>query len=149
MVYLYWLQVINYWKILLYLKHTSYFWRKKHWCPLLRFRLSNHNLPVETGRWKNAPWDSQIKNIYFCFFGLQKIVTNMFIKMYWVLPPPPPPSPLEFWSVCGPAQWCKRPVLPLTCEGILPLIRKNCLKMTLIRASSILPENTFDTCVVK
>ena len=25
-----------------------------HWCPLLRFRLSNHNLPTETGRWKNV-----------------------------------------------------------------------------------------------
>ena len=25
---------------------------KKHWCLLLHGRLSNHNLPIETGRWK-------------------------------------------------------------------------------------------------
>ena len=27
---------------------------KKYWCPLIRFRLSNHNLPIETGRWTNV-----------------------------------------------------------------------------------------------
>ena len=32
----------------------------KYWCPLIRFRLSNHNLPIETGRWKNVTIQNRI-----------------------------------------------------------------------------------------
>ena len=33
---------------------------KKYWCPLIRFRLSNHNLPIETGRWENVTIQNRI-----------------------------------------------------------------------------------------
>ena len=33
---------------------------KKYWCPLIRFRLSNHNLPIETGKWKNVTIQNRI-----------------------------------------------------------------------------------------
>ena len=32
----------------------------KYWCPLIRFRLSNHNLPIETGKWKNVTIQNRI-----------------------------------------------------------------------------------------
>ena len=32
---------------------------KKYWCPLIRFRLSNHNLPIETGRWENVQYKTE------------------------------------------------------------------------------------------
>ena len=32
---------------------------KKHYSALLKFRLSNHRLPVETGRWENTPLDER------------------------------------------------------------------------------------------
>ena len=33
---------------------------KKYWCPLIQFRLTNHNLPIETGRWKNVTIQNRI-----------------------------------------------------------------------------------------
>ena len=33
---------------------------KTYWCPLIRFRLSNHYLPIETGRWKNVTLQNRI-----------------------------------------------------------------------------------------
>ena len=33
---------------------------RKYWCPLIRFRLSNHNLPIETGRWENVTIQNRI-----------------------------------------------------------------------------------------
>ena len=33
---------------------------KKYWCPLIRFRLLNHNLPIETCRWKNVTIQNRI-----------------------------------------------------------------------------------------
>ena len=32
---------------------------KKHYSALLKFRLSNHQLPVETGHWENTPLDER------------------------------------------------------------------------------------------
>ena len=54
------LQIIKYSNIRLHSKHISQFWRKNTGVPLIRFRLSNHNLPIETGRWKNVTIQNRI-----------------------------------------------------------------------------------------
>ena len=39
---------------------------KKHYSSLLKFRLSNHRLPVETGCWENIPLDERKCNLHVC-----------------------------------------------------------------------------------
>ena len=46
------LQVMNFWKKYCYICNIPSGLEKKHWCPLLSYRLSNHNLPIATGGWK-------------------------------------------------------------------------------------------------
>ena len=36
---------------------------KKHYSSLLKFRLSNHRLPIETGHWENIPLDERKCNL--------------------------------------------------------------------------------------
>ena len=36
----------------------------KHYLPIIKFRTSNHKLPVETGRWENVPLDERICQLY-------------------------------------------------------------------------------------
>ena len=32
---------------------------RKQYLPLIKFRTSNHRLPIETGRWENVPFDDR------------------------------------------------------------------------------------------
>ena len=32
---------------------------RKQYLPLIKFRISNHRLPIETGRWENVPFDDR------------------------------------------------------------------------------------------
>ena len=74
-------------------RHTfalEIYMERKYWCPLTRFRLSNHNLPIETGRLKNVTIQNRIcqlcnnfdigdesHDIFTCTFSkMKEIVTN-------------------------------------------------------------------------
>ena len=54
---------------------------KKHYSTLLKFRLSNHRLPVETGRWENIPLGERKCNL------CEKVilVTNFIIFLYVII----------------------------------------------------------------
>ena len=49
----------NYSNIRLHSKHITIL-ENKYWCSLIRFKLSNHNLPIETGRWENVTIQNRI-----------------------------------------------------------------------------------------
>ena len=53
------LQIINYSNIRLH-SIVYHNFGERILCPLIRFRLSNHNLPMETGRWKNVTIQNRI-----------------------------------------------------------------------------------------
>ena len=38
----------------------------KHYLPVIKFRTSNHKLPVETGRWENIPLDERNCQLHVC-----------------------------------------------------------------------------------